>query len=336
MRKTLLRLGVVNCAFLASLICSPCLAQSLDESSGPESRDEQQDKQAQKQAKQEQQPTNGEASRSTLEVKPGKPAIKTEELIKEKKVSPWAHFPRHLLSDEKSIWTSPFHTSRSNLKYWAIFGGATGVLIATDKWTSSQLPNTKDQVKFANITSRIGAAYTLIPAAAATYVVGTFAHNDRLRETGILGFESLINTFIVVSVFKTATQRERPTEGAGQGRFFQGSGRLWNEGASFPSGHAIHTWALASLLAREYPHPRWVPIVGYTLATAVVGSRFAARRHFASDTVAGAAMGWFIGDFVYGKRHNRALDGAPRSKLERILAHVELGGGIPPHDPRLP
>lgn len=348
MSKRLFCLGVVNSAFLASLVCSPCLGQSPGESAAGKPADAQQDQQAEKQEKQAQkqqkqaqkkeeekqeleaqQPKAGEASRSTLEVKPGKPAIKTEELIQQKKISPWAHFPRHLLSDQKSIWTSPFHTSKKDLKWWGIFGGATGVLIATDKWTSSQLPNTKDQVKVANITSRIGAAYTLVPATAATYFVGTFSHNDRLRETGILGFESLINTFIVVNVFKTATQRQRPTEGDGKGNFFQGTGRLWNEGASFPSGHAIHTWALASLLAHEYPHPRWVPIAGYTLAMTVVGSRFAARKHFASDVVAGSAMGWFIGDFVYGKRHNRALDEAPRSKLQQILAHIEIGGGSP-------
>jgi hypothetical protein len=34
-------------------------------------------------------------------------------------------------------------------------------------------------------------------------------------------------------------------------------------------------------------------------------SRLAARQHFASDVLIGSAMGWFIGDYVFARRHNR-------------------------------
>ena len=270
-------------------------------------------------------PKATEETKSTLDVKPGKtPAIKTPELILNKPISPWEHFPRRLLSDQKTIWTSPFRTKLKNVKYWAIFGGATGILLATDTWTSRQLPNTADQVRVARITSQIGAWYTLAPATAATYFIGTFADKPRLRETGMIATETLVNTFIVVTTLKSATQRERPTEGTGDGRFYRSSGRAWNAGASFPSGHAMHTWALASVIAHEYPRPRIIPILSYVHASTVVASRFAAQKHFASDVVAGAAIGWFIGDFVYGKRHNRELDGLPRSKMQKILSHVQL------------
>lgn len=264
-----------------------------------------------------------EADRTAIEVKPGQPAIKTTELER-KPVAPWKRFPEYLLQDQKAIWTSPFHTSKSDAKWWGIFGGATAVLIATDKTTSRQLPNTKDQVSFANITSKMGAAYTLVPVSAAFYFAGALTKNDRLRETGFLGAEALANSLITVNVIKIATQRERPTEGNGDGRFFQGKGRIWNSGAGFPSGHAIETWAMASVIAHQYPHPRIVPILAYGLATTVAGSRFAARKHFASDIVVGAAMGWFIGDYVFGKRHDPEVD-PPRSKLRRFLAHINLG-----------
>jgi hypothetical protein len=42
-------------------------------------------------------------------------------------------------------------------------------------------------------------------------------------------------------------------------------------------------------------------------------------------------MGWFIGDYVFAKRHNRELDKA--SAVDRIMAHVHLGG--PPETPVL-
>lgn len=35
-------------------------------------------------------------------------------------------------------------------------------------------------------------------------------------------------------------------------------------------------------------------------------------------------MGWFIGDYVYGRRHNSELD-HKRSAAEQLLDHVRLG-----------
>jgi membrane-associated phospholipid phosphatase len=52
----------------------------------------------------------------------------------------------------------------------------------------------------------------------------------------------------------------------------------------------------------------------------------AANKHFPSDTVAGAAMGWFIGDYIYAKRHKPELDHKP-TVVARILDHVHVGIG---------
>jgi hypothetical protein len=35
-------------------------------------------------------------------------------------------------------------------------------------------------------------------------------------------------------------------------------------------------------------------------------------------------MGWFIGDYVYGKRHNPELD-QKRGLAQKILAHIRVG-----------
>src|SRR5678815_55670 len=139
-----------------------------------------------------------------------------------------------------------------------------------------------------------------------SYFIGLGADKQRFRETGILGFEALADTELLVTFSKLVTHRERPLEGNGNGSFWSEQCTLWN--SSFPSGHAINSWALASIVAHEYPRPRIIPIIAYGLATTVVGARFAARQHFASDVVIGAAMGWFIGDYVYAKRHNQELD----------------------------
>ena len=279
------------------------------------------------QAAQEQSPASQGTAHSTLEIKPGLPIIKTKDLAQNAKIRPWERLPRYILRDQRAIWTSPFHTSKADAKWWAIFGGTTAVLLASDKWTSKQLPNTSSQIAVATWTSRLGAVYSLLPISGTFYFIGLGAHDERFRETGILGFEALVNAEILVDVMKMATRRERPLEGTGQGAFWSEKASFWS--ASFPSGHAITSWALASVVAHEYPHPLIVPITAYSLATTVVVSRSAAREHFASDTVAGAAIGWFIGDYIYAKRHNGALD-KPVSSLEHVIAHVHFGGPAQP------
>lgn len=94
----------------------------------------------------------------------------------------------------------------------------------------------------------------------------------------------------------------------------------------FPSGHAIETFALASIFAHEYHDKWWVKLLAYAYAGGVVGARLAANKHFPSDVVSGGAMGWFIGDYVYAKRHNPEL-GERESLPRKILAHVQFGLG---------
>jgi membrane-associated phospholipid phosphatase len=267
-------------------------------------------------------PKGNEAQRSVIEVKPGEEAIKNKDLWeKTGYFHPFRRMGRFVLTDQKNIWTSPFHTAKSDIKWWAILGGATGALIATDKLTSPEFPNNSTWQSIGNKTSAIGAAYTLIPIASGFYFLGTAKGSEHFRETGLLCFEALIDSTIVETVIKSATDRARPLEGDGTGQFWQSTGPPWNAG--FPSGHAINTFALASVFAHEYHNKLWVKIAAYGYAIGVVGARLAARKHFPGDVVAGGAMGWFIGDYVYAKRHNTELD-ARRSISQRILDHVHF------------
>lgn len=264
-----------------------------------------------------------EAPKTALEVAPGSPVIKSKDFWNETGyLHPFLRMPQYILHDQKDIWLSPFHTKKSDAKYWAIFGVGTAALIATDQWSVKQLPNSPAQVSVGTWASRVGAAYTLIPMSAGFYFIGTAGHDDRLRETGLMAFESLIDTTLFGEAVKLAANRARPLETNGTGRFEDSPNGRINSG--FPSGHALNTWALASVIAHQYPHPLIYPILAYGLATTVVVARVGARQHFPGDVVAGSAIGWFIGDYIYGRRHNRELDHKPTIS-ERILDHVQIG-----------
>jgi membrane-associated phospholipid phosphatase len=80
------------------------------------------------------------------------------------------------------------------------------------------------------------------------------------------------------------------------------------------------------VIAHEYPKPL-VYVIAYGLASTVTVARVGARKHFPGDVLAGGAIGWFLGDYVYGRRHNRALDHkAPVAR--RVLDHVRLGVAV--------
>ncbi len=269
--------------------------------------------------------SQSEAQRSAIEVKPGSPVIKQKDIWNETGFfHPFVRMPKYILQDQKAIWTSPAHTANSDIKWWAIFGVTTAGLIATDRHFVGVLPNSSSQISASTWASRFGSAYFLVPVSAGFYVVGTKWRDEHFRETGLLCFETLLDANITAEAIKLVADRARPLETDGKGHF-EDSPTRWSSG--FPSGHAINTWAMASIIAHQYRHPRIIPITAYALATTVIVARVGARQHFPGDVLAGSAMGWFIGDYVYGKRHNQELDHKP-TVAEKILDHVRIGAAI--------
>lgn len=197
----------------------------------------------------------------------------------------------NILLDQKEIFTSPFHMNRHNAKWWLIAAGTTAGLVAADHHIANALENSRGQVQWGGRISRIGASYTLVPLVAGYYGFGVWRDHAKAREIGVLGTESILDSLIVAGVLKEVFRRNRPDE--------QNPGDFWGGGTSFPSGHAIQMWSIASLVAHEYKHQPVVGVVAYGLAGVVSASRIAAQKHFAADIFAGGAMGWFIGRYVY-------------------------------------
>src|ERR1700720_4770124 len=154
----------------------------------------------------------------------------------------------NILRDQRAIWTYPFSAHKGEAKWLAPLGLSTAVLFATDRHTSGELVENGDnqtRLRGSKDISRLGAAYTTGGVAAAVYFVGRPPHNASARETGFLGPEALIDSAIVVNALKTVSQRQRPPVDHTSGEFFDG-------GSSFPSGHAISAWSLATVIASEY------------------------------------------------------------------------------------
>ena len=209
-------------------------------------------------------------------------------------------FLKHLVSDQKSIWTSPSRLRWSDGAWLFPLAAATGGFFATDRAVPPALTTDPNKLNRWVKVSDYG-LYASIGAGAGLYVLSKFTHDDHQRETGVLAGEAAIDTYLVNTSFKYAFGRQRPNEGNGLGHFFEG-------GVSFPSDHSAVAWSIASVIAHEYPGPL-TQVAVYGLATAVSASRVLGKQHFPSDVVVGAAIGWLIGRQVYRAHHDPELSG---------------------------
>jgi hypothetical protein len=193
------------------------------------------------------------------------------------------------LHDQSAIYTSPFH--RSELKWTIGLPVLSLGLIAIDKHVSGALPSSHTSVS--SDISNAG-LFTTAGTLGLFFLDGLDRGNTHARETGVLGAESMANSGLLYIVLQLITERQRPLQGAGTGDFFQTRG-LDN---SFPSGHAIVTWAAASTIAHEYPKP-WVEWLAYGTAAGVSVTRFTSLQHFPSDVAVGSSLGYLIGRHIF-------------------------------------
>jgi len=211
--------------------------------------------------------------------------------------------------DQAGIWTSPLRVSSDDAIWLVPFAGATGVALHYDAQAQQDLGIDKTRIDASDTFSNAG-LYGSLAGDAGLYFLGVATHNDHLTETGRLGAEAVADASIVVEGLKLATNRQRPNEGNGQGDFWPHGTSSYEWDGSFPSEHAAATFALARVIASEYPSKR-IQLAAYAFALAISASRVTAREHFPSDVLVGGTLGYLIGGYVI--RHHAS--GGPPSSL---------------------
>lgn len=207
---------------------------------------------------------------------------------------------RRGLADQKQLYLAPFKPS--NLKWDALFLGGATALFATDLRVERAVPTTNPGLYHTiSAVGLVGTSVTL----GGLWAYGIKTHDEHAKETGELGLETLANTFLIYTPMQLIAGRERPDEGRGGGRFLV----QHSINTSFPAGHPMFTWAMASVVAHEYPRP-WVQLLAYGAASSVSVSRIMGRNHFASDAFVGTALGYFIGSYIF---HAHCLPGLSKA-----------------------
>lgn len=140
-------------------------------------------------------------------------------------------------------------------------------------------------------------------AVAGVFTASRFSEAPRFRAMSYDLLDAFLVNWAWTSAVKSTVGRERPN---GQ------------DHKSFPSGHASNAFALAAVAERHYGWKAGVP--AYLLASAVAASRLQRNKHYLSDVVAGATLGYLVGRTVV-RENGRPLekDRGPQLSLVPIL-----------------
>jgi len=216
----------------------------------------------------------------------------------------WTKLAPNVLSDQKQIWTFPRKLGQR--KYWipatAILGVTAG-LVALDPKTAGYFRRSSSFDGFNHVFSGKATDIGNIVAPLSLYAAGLIRKDSKMQSTALLAGEAIANAEIMTTVMKDVDRRLRPADIAPNGHFsnswFRDNKRYLRSNGSFPSGHTIAAFSVATVIARRYgTQHRWVPYVAYGAAAVVGFSRMTVSSHFPSDVFMGAALGYSISRFT--------------------------------------
>ena len=256
----------------------------------------------------------------------------------------------------KSYWNSGLTVLAQPVHYdwkdWTVFAGVAAVTTLSFVY-DDEIYNFIDGTFTDNgwntasqCTDVFGEEYFILPSVALTYAIGAINKDCRLRNMSLAALQSFVYAEVASAGLKVLTCRMRPlavggrrsavnsqrstVNGQSQSRSqSQSQSQTWLgpfksfESTSFPSGHAMRSFALAATVAGFYPEKKWVGIVSYSLATVTSVGRVISKEHWASDVIVGAAIGYFIGRGVV--KFNEKIGNISSVEIQPIATNYGVG-----------
>ena len=221
---------------------------------------------------------------------------------------------REFVEDAGRIWSSPFRIKERHVAPLILLTAATGFLIATDESVRDSFKSYTDGHGWVQDVGPVITKMGTLGAAATAGIffgAGLIFKDERARDTGYLAASAIVQTFLVNHFIKGMSGRQRPSAAdgedhwAGPAGFFKRYDPDYNGlYDSFPSGHSATAFSVATVVALQYRHWPWVPVLAYTIAAGVVLSRVTEDRHWMSDVFVGAVVGHLVARLVV-RSHTR-------------------------------
>ena len=237
----------------------------------------------------------------------------------------------------KSYWHSGLTVLSQPLHYdwkdWTVFGSvaaATTLAFVYDDEIYSLVDKSLNRSQseiVSKYTDVFGEEYFILPSVALTYAFGSVSDDCRLKNLSLAALQSFVYAEVASAGLKILTCRIRPSEANSQqpttnSQTWLGPFKSF-ESTSFPSGHAMRSFALATTVAGFYPDKKWIGIVSYSLATMTSVGRVISKEHWTSDVIVGAALGYFIGRGVV--KFNEKIGNISSVEIQPIATNYGLG-----------
>jgi membrane-associated phospholipid phosphatase len=209
-------------------------------------------------------------------------------------------------------------------KFALTFGALSFADEPMQKYATRLVHNNSAIGDISSYVTKFGGPYErLTLATCAAY--GLIFKNRKLLNTSLLATQAYITGSAIEIVLKLASGRTRPNyytpnEEAepkflgpftSLGRDASGKKRY----SSFPSGHAIIAFGAATVFCREYQEIKYLPVITYSAAALVALSRLTQNRHWITDVLTGAVIGYLNGKNVVNNYHRYSrLKKSPHNK----------------------
>ena len=249
-----------------------------------------------------------------------------------------------LADDFKQQLTAPFHTNKKGWMQVAKFGLLFTAVSFADKPVnhySLNLRNNNPAIgPISGYITRFGGDYERYTLLA----LGTYSFifkNEKLKTTTLLASQAYITSAVIERLVKLLTGRQRPAyidpetdknAPTFHGPFFhfkkdENGNRYPNESHSaFPSGHTTVAYSVATVFAMEYGETPIVGIISYSTATLIGISRLIENKHWLTDVLTGAALGYLCGKQVVNN-YRRYAKIEPQEKKASISFNVKYFHG---------
>lgn len=144
-------------------------------------------------------------------------------------------------------------------------------------------------VRLAGTLSEVADQPQLRALALGAAAVGLWRRDPALTRAGLRMFAAHTLATWTKSLVKNRVDRTRPDHALETEYRMEGGDSDEHELSSFPSGHTAGALAVTQALARDYPGSR---AAGLAATAAIAAIQIPRCKHFVSDIVAGALIGW--------------------------------------------
>lgn len=221
-----------------------------------------------------------------------------------------------LADDFKQQVTQPFHTKKRDWLKVGGFAALTGALSLANNSINRFAIKLHDESKTVADVSRyvtnFGGAYEVY-AIAGFYVYGLIFKTEKEKTTTALATQAYITAGVLSTAAKILAGVQRPyytdPNTNQRGAIFHGPFYPFTSGvdaqsySSFPSGHTTAAFAAATVYALEYKNKPLIPVISYSAATLIGLSRLTENKHWPTDVLAGAVLGYLSGRQVVNNFH---------------------------------